>query len=338
MEKRIIELSKNKYRITYNQTRIYSLNSSTVGANFDAPMVGLNAILPSVIGAVSERSRGMEQQQAAVFVTTAVRLAEKFNETLLRNTTAREILVGRKSVFLDRMGKLAATMGEDLGDRFPKNGVFGLIASQNGTLTGPMEVYTGYGETSSLLGNVIAFQAKQRSAHYSGPCGRIQSSAGELRPIPLDFNQSLELFRPEVGRVLHLRPTGVQKMREGLGICYVFDEMDFSSPLASNDPKRTCYCVNRTNDNYCSLNGVIEMGPVQSFAPLIFSLNTLEPDRRIRDSIANWDPDLINSHVDSIADGNKSCQLVILKMLGIPIQVEMTAILYVKVERNNFSK
>lgn len=340
MEKRIVEISKNNYRIAYNNTRIFKFNQSSVGDNFDEPMYGLNALLPSVLDGVTERVKSMDAQQAMMLSMSAIKMAEKFNETLLLRTTPRELLLGRKSVFLQKALKLAQTFsgGESTPmDSLPTDGTFGLVKNQNDTLFGPIEVYSGHGETVDSLGNIIRVQGRQRSPYYSeGACSRIQVSAGELRPFPIALNQTLELYRPEFGRVLHLRPTGVHKIREGTGLSYVFDEADFKAPFG--DPRRDCYCLNATVGNYCSLNGAIELGPAASYAPIIFTIPSVEPDPAIRQSIANWSPELFDNHVNSVPDSDKTCHFLILRALGIPIKADFTAILYMRVARTNRTK
>lgn len=338
MEKRIIDISKNNYRITYNSTRFFfPVNETIVGAHFDEPINAINVILPSILDAVSEKVRFMDAQQGQMLAASSLKLAERFNETLIMRTTARELLLGRKSVFLQKAAKLAqAFSDEPMAPGMRDDGLFGLITTQNNTLIGPYETYSGYGETVESLGNIISVQGKQRSPFYNGTCSKLQVSAGELRPFPLKLNQTLEMYRAEFGRIVHLKPTGFRKIKEGPAITYVFGEQDFTAPLG--DPKRDCYCVNGTMDNYCSLNGVIEMGPAVNYAPLIFSTNVYDIDDKIKSSIGNWSPDLISSHVDSLPDSDITNQFLILRQLGIPIKVDLTVTIFIKVARNPKSK
>lgn len=328
MEKRIIELSQNKFRVTYNTTRFYSYNESTIG-NLDVPITVISPIFPSIVENLLFREPSLDQTESKAAFGTVEKLAEKYNETLLMNATPRMFILGTVSKFLRKMKVVVATLGEDassLGD-----GMVGLMPMLNGTLSGPFEIYTGYQATVSSLGELISFQGKQRSAVYQGKCGRIQTSIGELRPAPIELNRTLEMFRPEFGRVMHLRPTGVRRIREGTAIPYVLAEDDFRA--AQDDPERQCYCINGTKDNYCSLNGALELAPVSHNAPIVMTMAHLELDPKITKGIENWDSRLIDSNIDSEIEVDKSCQFLILRSAGIPIQFDMTVVLFLKVVR-----
>lgn len=333
MEKKIIELSSNKYRLTYNASRTFFHNESTFGKE-DTPITILNPIIPPIIENIKATMGDMDAQSLKTTYTTIGKMITKYNETLLISTTPREILLGRKSLFFKKIGILARTFGVEIPNNL--NGTFGFIAVQNGTMTGPYEIYTGYRETVGSLGELVSYQGRQRSNIFKGKCSKIQYSLGELRPSPLKINQTLDFYRPEFGRLLHWRPTGTRRSREGLLISYIFDENDLKSPM--NDPERNCYCLNTSVDNYCSLDGVLEVAPVSQFAPILVHFNHVELDPRITDSIANWDDSLTNSNIEAEQEVDKLAQFLVLKSLGLPIQLDFTVVLFMKVTREPMFK
>lgn len=327
IEKKIIEISSNKFRITYNSSRIFSVDESNFGP-VDEPLNVLNPIVPSLIENLRNRESEMDASDIKIMFMTMSKLQEKHNETLIINSTARELLLGRKSSFLQKLSGLSKTFGEDMP---LADGRFGYISSQNATSVGPIEIYTGYQDTVDSLGNLISYQGKQKSTVFKGRCSRIQTSVGELRPSPIASNQTLEMFRPEFGRILRLKPTGTRRLPEGNAISYVFSEDDFQSP--QKDPERQCYCIQGLRDNYCSLNGALELAPVARYAPIVISLNHLELDPKITNSVEDWDAQLTDSNIDTEPQVDKSSQMLILKSLGIPIHLDFTVIFFIKVVR-----
>lgn len=374
-EKRIIELSQNKYRLFYNSTRHFYLNEShhqpavldggqpppgersslaraevddespsggrgatgkLVSSDLDQPLTLLNPIYASLMGGARESSAGADPETRRMLLTSAGRLADRFNETLFINITGRQALVGRKVVFLEKVKKMAETFGLEstLPDLGRKDNVFGFVASLNGTWQGPFEIYTGYQASMGSLGDLISYKGKRRLTEFSGRCNRLQASAGELRPMPIGTDQVLEMFQPSFCRIVHLRPTGVRKLREGLGIQYVLAQEDFLS--AQQNPDNRCYCINSsvTNDNYCSLNGAIEMGPCSYYAPLVLTLNTIPLDPRITESLHDWDDQLLSNQVELVPDADNSTQLLILRRFGLPLRLDLTFTLFMKVIRD----
>lgn len=261
------------------------------------------------------------------------RMAERFNETLFRITTAREALVGRRVVMVEKAKKMAETFGFAL--KIPEvlpTQIFGYVALQNSTLSGPFEIYTGFQATMSSLGDVISYKGKRRMTEFKGKCNRLQASAGELRPMPIGAQQNLEMFAPQFCRIIHLKPTGTRVLREGQAVSYIIAPEDFSSAKSNVDNQ--CFCVNGTRDDYCSLDGAIELAPCSYFSPIVVTMPHIMPDSRITDSIDEFDSELLDSNIETRAPVNKTSQLLILRRLGIPFQADITLTLFMKVIRD----
>lgn len=334
MEKRIIELSPNKLRLIYNSTRYLYLNESeSLEGQLDEPLRLLNPIYVSLMEAVREQTGKLEQSQRTMLVGSANRLAERTNETLIIRGTPRSALLGRKVHLMEKARKMVEAFGIDA--KFPPappGDIFGFVAVANATWSGPMEIYTGYQVSMPALGNIISYQGKRRLPEYQGKCSRLQASAGELRPMPLDPSQELEIFMPNFCRIVHLVPTGTRKMREGTGISYIINPDDLLS--ADSNPDNRCYCVNGTSDNYCSLNGVIELAPCTYYSPMVVSVGGIEPDSRVKNSIADWDPELISTDLEILPPQDSSAQLTLLKRIGVPVKADITMTLFMKVTRD----
>lgn len=225
-------------------------------------------------------------------------------------------------------GEAAAGMAS-----LPADNVFGYLAVMNNTWMGPYEVYTGYQASMPSLGDLISFKGKRRLTEFRGRCNRLQASAGELRPMPLEADKRLEMFQPNFCRIVHLRPTGQRKLREGLAYSYVFAEEDLLS--ARLNPDNLCYCLNRTADDYCSLNGVLELAPCSSFSPLILAMSHIEIDPNITSSLNNWDSELIESSLELQPPPDNKAQLLILKRIGVPIHLDLTYVLFMRVKRDS---
>lgn len=293
----------------------------------------LNAAFATIAEASRElASKGDEESNRMLFASSN-RLTEKFNETLLLNITARQALLGRKLMFVQKARKMIETFGID--QKIPNignNDTFGYVAILNNTLFGPYEIYTGYHESMSSLGDIISYQGKRRYSEYRGKCNRLQASAGELRPMPILDGQILEMSTPGFCRTVRLAPTGWRKLREGVAISYTHHINDFKN--SSYNPDNECFCVNGTADNYCSLNGALEIAPCSYYSPIVVTTSIIEPDPRITTSIADFEPELLISDIDSVPKADSQAQLLILRRIGVPVKADLTYTLFAKVIRD----
>jgi hypothetical protein len=346
MEKRIVGLSANKFRITYNTTRSMRLNESYSSELLDRPVTLPNPYYMSILEGIRVNAAQLDAQMRAVSYGTINKLTDRFNESILQwNTTARLALMGRPMPIVAKLVKLAETMGME--NRMPKlggSGKYGYAALMNESLDGPFEIYTGYKETARSLGELISYKGKRRLNYYDGKCNRMQASAGELRPMPIDPEKRLEMFQPAFCRIIHLEPTGQQKLREGLAVSYALVADDFASAL--NNPDNRCFCVNssgpaspadnnRLDDNHCSLDGVIDLGPCSYGAPLLLAPSSVQLDSRIINSLASdFDPELLHGEVNEIDLADDKSQVVILKRVGVPIRADITMTIFLRVVRD----
>jgi len=339
----VLELSQNKYRLTYNSTRNFKQPNETLSEQqrqlLEEPLKLLNPVYVTLTENLRQSTGLLEPQTKQMMVSSANRLTERFNESLIIQTTARQALLGRKLELIEKARKLIETFGLDtkLPSGQLKDDTFGYLAAINGTWNGPFEIYTGFGASSGSLGELISYQGRRRLAEFSGRCNRMQASLGELRPMPLQESQMLEIFQPSFCRLLHLEPVGVRKLREGQAIGYRLAERDFLS--AQNNPDNQCFCINGTGDNYCSLNGAIELAPCAYFSPILLTTSSIQLDDRITNSVANWSPELVDSSIEGgqFEFGSlepNSSQTLILKRLGVPAQVDLTLTLFMKVVRD----
>lgn len=327
----MLETSANKLRLFYNSTRFYYLNESS--PDLDQPLQLLNPIYATLAENIRATSGELDKQNLQMLISSVNRLAERFNESLLTNQTAREALVGRRCLLIEKARKLASTFGFD--PKIPPElnaDRFGYVGLVNASWLGPFEIYTGYQISQPSLGELISFKGRRRMVEFEGRCNRLQSSAGELRPMPLKDRQVLEMFSPSLCRIVRLLPTGERKQREGQTVSYAFAADDFAS--AQKNPENQCFCINSTADNYCSLSGVVELAPCSYYSPIVVNMAGLELDKRITDSIANWDSELVSSELESIGKPDLSCQLLLQKRVAIPIRGDITVTIFMKVQRD----
>lgn len=333
-------LTQDKMRVTYNQTRHFRLNESFSESNvgLDEPLHLLNPVGATIVGATRGNAQFEEPQTQAVMYGTMNKLLIKYNESLVLNTTARQALLGRPAPILGRLRSLIDTFGVK-GVRVQmlemRDNKFGYVHVNNGSWDGPFEVYTGYQASAGHLGDLNRYEGRQRQTIYQGKCNRLKASLGELRPIPVGKNQPLEIFMPRLCRVVHLVPLGVLKQREGLAIDYIISPADLLS--ADANPDNRCYCVNGTANNYCSLNGIIELGPCAQHAPVLLGLSSIAPDQRVMDTVANSNDDYVDELLRndvSALPANTSNHLLVLRRLGLTIQADITMTLFIKLEQD----
>lgn len=308
-----------------------------LGERLNEPLRLLNPIYATLLSASRELGSNTDEESKRMMAASSNRLAERFNETLFLNITAREALLGRKLLFLEKVRKMLDTFGIE-GEAAagiasaPADNIFGYVAVVNNTWQGPYEIYTGYQASMGSLGDLISYKGKKRLSEFQGKCNRLQSSAGELRPMPIEAHQQLEMFQPNFCRIVHLRPTGQRKLREGIAISYVFSEKDLMS--AKLNPDNRCFCLNGTLNDYCSLNGVLELAPCNSFTPAIVAFNHIELDPQITNTLNDWENELIKSDLEHQATPDNNTQLLILKRIGVPVHVDFTYILFMRVLRD----
>lgn len=332
-------MSANKFRITYNTTRHIYLDEMRDSAaaeapSLDEPLVLLNPIFASLVASSREFSRDQDAQSKQMMLASLARIAERFNETLFMNSSARIALVGRRLPIIDKLLKMADTFGVDIQmpSLVPAGGLFGYVSVLNGTWEGPFEIYSGYGASMNSLGDIISYQGKKRLTEFQGKCNRLQTSAGELRPMPIGDNQTLEMFQPRFCRIVRLIPTGSRKLKEGLAISYELSPDDFAS--AQLNPDNRCYCLNGTLNSYCSLNGALELGPCSYYSPIAIVPSNIRPDERITGGILNWDPDMLRGDVELVPRADDRAQILVLKRLGVPLQGDVTLTLFMRIIRD----
>lgn len=311
------------------------LNESYPGIErLDERVTLLNPIYGSICAGAKESMLELDDQTKRMVVSSVNKLTERYNESLfMTNTTARAALLGRQMPIVDKMRKLATTFGLEakVPDALP-NGEFGYVALTNDTWSGPFEIYTGYQVTASSLGELISYRGKRRLTTYQGRCNRLQASVGELRPMPIDHTRLLEMFSPNFCRIIHLKPTGLHKIREGMAISYIVAPEDFMS--ADLNPDNRCFCTNGTYDNHCSLNGVIELAPCAFGSPLLVAVSNIGLDSKITNTIKDWDPEIIRGDVDTLGPSDDMKQILILKRIGVPLMADLTATMFMKISRD----
>lgn len=309
-------------------------------ADFDRPISLVNPVYSALVAGTRQASQQVADPQTRLMISaSANRLAEYFNETLFLNTTAAEALLGRRLPMLEKVRKLIETFELKLNlpaNLMPEGQLFGYVAMLNNTASGPFEIYSGYQASQDSLGDLISHQGKRRLTEYRGKCNRLQASAGELRPMPLNPEQNLEMFQPNFCRIVHLEPTGLRKLREGLAIAYRIAPKDLAS--AHKNPDNSCFCQNQTKEDFCSLDGTFELGPCTFGVPLVVSLHGVPLDETITSSISNWDNELLEPSLELLERPDPNSQLLLLKRLGIPARIDLTATLFMKVIRDSAFK
>lgn len=334
-------------RVTYNTTRLFSLNQSdpiNLQADLDRPLTLLNPVYASLVAGTRHASQQVVDPQARTMISASTnRLSELFNETLFINITARTALIGRRLLLLDKVRRMIDTFGLDIklpSGLFSEDSKFGFVALLNNSWSGPFEIYSGHQASQESLGELISYQGRRRLTEFRGRCNRLQSSLGELRPMPLAPEQTLEIFQPNFCRILHLRPTGTRKLREGLAISYRLAPEDLMS--AQKNPDNRCFCQNETGagEDYCSLDGAIELAPCVFHSPLVLTVGGVPPDQRITSSVANWDEELAQPSLELLAEPepDPNAQMMLLKRLGLPVKVDLTINLFMKVVRDTSFK
>lgn len=293
--------SDNKFRVTYNSTRYYRFEDK-ISPSIDEKLMLVNPVYASMVGALkaygfkqtamqlsSNGTNGTTNQQLEMIYGAANRLTEKFNESLIRPTTPREALLGRKIILLEKVRRMAETfeMKVDMPPP-PANDTIGYVSSYNGTWQGPYEIWTGYKSSRTSLGDIVSWEGKKRLPWYPDKCGRLQSSAGELRPMPIKDKQKLEMFVPALCRVIQLEPVSKRMRAEGEVIKFNISPESFSN--RTKNPENSCFCtkVNPKFD-HCSLNGAVEVAPCFLEMPMVVTTAGIEMDPRISETIDNWD-------------------------------------------------
>ncbi|KAG9510679.1 Sensory neuron membrane protein 2, partial [Fragariocoptes setiger] len=287
--KKIIGYSANKYRVFYNFTRYFKLVESE-SADLDEPLYVINPLYASASGAAPILARTASADMQPMIFVSLNRVADKFNESLIMKTTPRDALLGRKVKMLSAMKKMAATFDIDspLTKKMPPNDTVGYIHIMNGTYSGPYEVYTGYGASRDLLGEVVSFEGRTEFPWWKGHCRQLQGSAGELRPMPINSTKRLGILVPQSCRLLQLEPVEVIERIEGRTIVYRFAQDSFRS--ATSNPMNRCFCVDDDpkGHDHCSLDGVLDLSQCSDGAPILLNMGGISIDQKIIDTFDGW--------------------------------------------------
>ncbi|XP_017155345.1 protein croquemort [Drosophila miranda] len=181
--------------------------------------------------------------------------------TFIRQTAGESLFDGYYNELLDFVEQLHSPL-------LPvPSGTFGWLYQRNQSKTaeGNFTIHTGRGDRSRM-GDLLLWKGKNHTGYYSGECGKVNGSTGELWSPQRQWDRPTSIFMPDTGRFLNLYPTenvtidGIDAWR------YVSTELTLDNGQLSPDTK--CFCVGQRE---CPLNGVLDFSPATYHGPFYMS-------------------------------------------------------------------
>jgi len=171
-------------------------------------------------------------------------------------------------LFKGRYIPLMKTLEDTTGAAAMKNHTFGLFYPKNETLTAPLEVKTGVGD-SSQFGLVVSWNNKTELNFWNENkfCNMINGSDGSLFAPFVPRDRILRLFSPEMCRSLYL------EYRQDIDF-HGIPGYRFQVPkeMLDSSEENQCFCVNPGHNNKdCPKGGVMDLSVCRNGAPIMMS-------------------------------------------------------------------
>ncbi|KAI5745962.1 hypothetical protein M8J76_015879 [Diaphorina citri] len=239
-------------------------------------------------------------------------LVKKIINMFLKNTekklyikkTVRELLFdGYDDGVLDLMKKLENLIKIPVQDRFgwfyPRN--------TSDTYDGLVNIHTGVDDLTEL-GMMGAWNYMNQTPYYTGNCGKVQGSAGDLYPPAIASEDAFSIYATDICSGINVKSTNSESMVHDLsGTLFVADKSVFDN--GTQCPDSSCYCPN----NICSQpSGIRDLSPCKHGAPAYLSFpHFYQGDPSYSNAVRGLSPNK-SQHEFSI---------VLEKNTGIPLQV-----------------
>ncbi|XP_015115646.1 protein croquemort isoform X2 [Diachasma alloeum] len=278
--------------LTFYQKRIWHFLPSESNGTLDDEIVNLNPIAVTIAYRVRHKSGPIKQMVSGAL--------EVLQEGLTVRKKVRELLFdGYEDKLIDLAKELHVP-----GIPWNKFGWF-YGRNRSETYDGTFNMNTGANSMQDL-GILREWNYERKSTIYSGKCGEINGSLGDLWP-PVRYYEDVSVFAPDVCTLVPLHDNGIMNFDglEGKQFMATPETFDNGSRVES----RACYC----KDVECQPSGTLNVSTCKFGAPAFVSLPHFHlADESYRNSIDGLRP----AH-----DGSHDFYILVQPDLGIPLQV-----------------
>lgn len=308
-----------------------------LSANFDEKIWLLNPILPSIMQAVRslviDRVPFRSVAEPVVFNSINL-LLDQFKERLIRRTSPREILNGRKVELLESMENLASRFGLTalLPPAPPGGSTFGFAFVQNVTID-DVEIWAGVGRTKDKFAEVSKWKGKAKlDVWKEAKCNSIEGTNGELFKPMIKEGADIPVFFGQLCRSFVLKPAKANRTtttKTGIrALLYEFDPALYQG--ARSNPKNKCFCDNPKAYD-CQYDGLFSMSACAFGAPIFFSrANFKGTDNRIKR--------LVDVRANERLQLNEAQTFALDALTGSVLEVNLTIVAMFKVVRQPYMR
>uniref|UniRef100_A0A1A9VH65 Protein croquemort n=1 Tax=Glossina austeni TaxID=7395 RepID=A0A1A9VH65_GLOAU len=144
---------------------------------------------------------------------------------------------------------------------------FGFLLNRNGSsdYEGTFTIHTGQGNLREM-GEIKLWNGQSHTGYFSGECGRINGSTGELFAPKRDPNEYITVFSRDTCRIINLMPVGADTFRGIEAMHYETQAETFDNGVLNPDMK--CYCQDPDN---CHKTGASDISTCAEGVPMYIS-------------------------------------------------------------------
>lgn len=231
-EKVVVSWNENN-TVTYRQKRTWQFQPDLSGGRSLSDKITNVNVVALTIAALSDELK----DDVAFFAKEIINIfLEKMERKLYITKSVKELLFdGYDDSILELLVNLKDLIHIPLYDKF------GWFYPRNSSLTydGIYNLYTGVDHLEKL-GFIAEWNNQNHTRFFSGQCGQVKGSAGDLYPPDIATKDTIDIFAPDICSGITLAKRGQDELVEGLsGPLYVGDRRVFDN--GSLYPETACY-------------------------------------------------------------------------------------------------
>ncbi|KAL1463108.1 hypothetical protein WDU94_014895 [Cyamophila willieti] len=288
--------------VSYWQRRTWYFEPSLSNGSLTDVITSVNVVAVTIANMVDQiHIDGFKAELVKKIINIFLKNSEK--KLYIKKTVKELLFEGYEDGILDLLKQLEPFIHMPVESRFgwfyPRN--------TSETYDGLVNIHTGVQDITQL-GMMGAWNYMNETHYYTGQCGTIQGSAGDLYPPRISKQESFSIYATDICSGIKMQSTNEAILIQDLpGIIFKADRNVFDN--GSHSHESSCYCP----ANKCSeLAGIRDLSPCKKGAPAFLSFpHFYLGDPVLSNAIQGLSPN----------ESKHEFSLILEKNTGIPLQV-----------------
>uniref|UniRef100_A0A8D9BJP9 Protein croquemort n=1 Tax=Cacopsylla melanoneura TaxID=428564 RepID=A0A8D9BJP9_9HEMI len=247
--------------VSYWQRRTWYFEPTLSNGTLSDEITSVNVVAVTVANMIDQiHIKGFEVDLVKKIMNLFLKNAEK--KLYIRKTVKELLFEGYEDGILDLLKKIEPII------HIPVEARFGWFYPRNTSATydGLVNIHTGV-EDVSQLGMMGAWNYMNETPYYTGQCGTVRGSAGDLYPPTISQQEFFSIYATDICSGIKMQSTKEATLIKDLpGIIFKADKSVFDNGTQS--PESSCYCP---GNNCSELSGIRDLSPCKKGAPAFLS-------------------------------------------------------------------